>query len=58
MICYDYEPIYALGYMLGGSDADGFLKLMDRIEVVGYRRDECRGDSGMGNRGARKRHHL
>jgi len=35
MICYDYEPIYALGSMLGGSDADGFLKLMDRIEVWG-----------------------
>jgi len=35
MICYDYEPIYALGSMLGVSDADGFLKLMDRIEVWG-----------------------
>ncbi|MEA1907979.1 MAG: aldehyde ferredoxin oxidoreductase family protein [Euryarchaeota archaeon] len=35
MICYDYEPIYAIGSMLGGSDADGFLKLMDRIEVWG-----------------------
>ncbi|MEA3325358.1 MAG: aldehyde ferredoxin oxidoreductase family protein [Euryarchaeota archaeon] len=35
MICYDYEPIYALGSMLGGSDADGFLKLMDQIEIGG-----------------------
>ncbi|PXF61905.1 MAG: aldehyde:ferredoxin oxidoreductase [Candidatus Methanogaster sp.] len=35
MICYDYEPIYALGSMLGGSDADGFLKLMDQIEIWG-----------------------
>lgn len=35
MISYDYEPIYALGSMLGGSDARGFLKLMDRIEEWG-----------------------
>ena len=35
MICYDYEPIYALGSMLGGSDPRGFLKLMDMIEVWG-----------------------
>jgi aldehyde:ferredoxin oxidoreductase len=35
MICYDYEPIYAIGSMLGGSDANGFLKLMDRIEMWG-----------------------
>jgi aldehyde:ferredoxin oxidoreductase len=35
MISYDYEPIYALGSMLGGSDAKGILKLMDRIEVWG-----------------------
>lgn len=35
MISYDYEPIYALGSMLGGSDARGILKLMDRIEVWG-----------------------
>ncbi len=33
MISYDYEPIYALGSMLGGSDAMGFLKLMHRIEA-------------------------
>jgi len=35
MISYDYEPIYALGSMLGISDARGFLKLMDRIEAWG-----------------------
>jgi len=35
MICYDYEPIYALGSMLGGSDPEGLLKLMDQIEVYG-----------------------
>ncbi|MFC1849664.1 aldehyde ferredoxin oxidoreductase N-terminal domain-containing protein [candidate division CSSED10-310 bacterium] len=35
MICYDYEPIYALGSMLGGADVPGFLKLMDEIEIVG-----------------------
>lgn len=35
MIGYDYEPIYALGSMLGGSDPRGLLRLMDAIEVVG-----------------------
>ena len=35
MISYDYEPIYALGSMLGISNAEGFLKLMDRIEAWG-----------------------
>jgi len=35
MISYDYEPIYAIGSMLGGSDAKGILKLMDWIEVWG-----------------------
>jgi aldehyde:ferredoxin oxidoreductase len=35
MISYDYEPIYALGSMLGISDVKGFLKLMDRIESWG-----------------------
>ena len=35
MISYDYEPIYALGSMLGISDAKDFLRLMDRIEVLG-----------------------
>jgi len=35
MICYDYEPIYALGSMLGIGDPEGFLKLMDLVEVLG-----------------------
>ncbi len=35
MISYDYEPIYALASMLGGSDAEGFLRLMDTVEVYG-----------------------
>ncbi|MEW6355419.1 MAG: aldehyde ferredoxin oxidoreductase family protein [Planctomycetota bacterium] len=33
MICYDYEPIFALGAMLGGDDPKGLLRLMDAIEV-------------------------
>jgi aldehyde:ferredoxin oxidoreductase len=35
MICYDYEPIYALGSMLGISEPEGFLKLMDQVEKRG-----------------------
>ncbi|KAA0259201.1 aldehyde ferredoxin oxidoreductase family protein [Deferribacter autotrophicus] len=35
MISYDYEPIYALGFMLGLPDVPSFLKLMDKIEVLG-----------------------
>lgn len=35
MISYDYEPIYALGTMLGISNAEGYLKLMDRVEALG-----------------------
>ncbi|OHD26678.1 MAG: aldehyde:ferredoxin oxidoreductase, partial [Spirochaetes bacterium GWC1_27_15] len=35
MVCYDYEPIFALGSMLGGTDTKGILKLMDRIESWG-----------------------
>ncbi|MBM4035292.1 MAG: aldehyde ferredoxin oxidoreductase family protein [Planctomycetes bacterium] len=35
MIGYDYELIYALGTMLGGSDARGLLRLIEAIEVVG-----------------------
>ncbi len=35
MICYDYEPIYALGTMLGISDPEGFLKLMHKVETTG-----------------------
>ncbi len=34
MIGYDYEPIYALGSMLGIADPKGILKLMDRIEAL------------------------
>jgi len=33
MICYDYEPIYSLGSMLGIGDATAFLKLMEQIEI-------------------------
>jgi aldehyde:ferredoxin oxidoreductase len=35
MISYDYEPIYALGSMLGISDTRGFLKIMEQVEVFG-----------------------
>ncbi len=35
MISYDYEPIYAVGSMLGISDAEGFLKLMEQVEIRG-----------------------
>ena len=35
MISYDYEPIYALGSMLGISDARGFLSLMEQVEIFG-----------------------
>lgn len=35
MISYDYEPIYALGTMLGISHPGDFLKLMDRVESWG-----------------------
>ena len=35
MVCYDYEPIYAIGSLLGGSNTEGMLKLMDEIEKVG-----------------------
>jgi len=35
MICYDYEPMYALGTMLGLSEPEGFLKLMDQVEKRG-----------------------
>ena len=35
MICYDYEPIYAMGTMLGVADPDGMLKLLDAVEVYG-----------------------
>ena len=35
MISYDYELIYSLGTMLGISDADALLKLMDTTELYG-----------------------
>lgn len=35
MLGYDYEPIYALGTMLGISDVSGMLQLMDEVEVLG-----------------------
>ena len=35
MISYDYEPIFALGSMLGINDPEGFLRLMDRVEILG-----------------------
>jgi len=35
MISYDYELIYALGTMLGVSDPEGALRLMDEVEVWG-----------------------
>jgi len=35
MLSYDFEPIYALGSMLGVSEPKGFLKLMERIELLG-----------------------
>jgi aldehyde:ferredoxin oxidoreductase len=35
MIGYDYEPIYSLGSLLGGSDPKGLLRLMDAVETVG-----------------------
>jgi aldehyde:ferredoxin oxidoreductase len=35
MLGYDYEPIYAMGSMLGGSDVPGMLQLMDEVEIQG-----------------------
>jgi aldehyde:ferredoxin oxidoreductase len=35
MIGYDYEPIYAMGSMLGVGDASHMLQLMDEAEVQG-----------------------
>ena len=35
MISYDYEPIYALGSMLGIGSTEGMLKLMDEVEILG-----------------------
>jgi len=35
LFSYDYEPIYALGAMLGIGDPQGFLRLMDQVERLG-----------------------
>jgi aldehyde:ferredoxin oxidoreductase len=35
MICYDYEPIFSLGSLLGIDAPEGVLRLMDAIEVLG-----------------------
>ncbi|MCP8303983.1 MAG: aldehyde:ferredoxin oxidoreductase [archaeon] len=35
MICYDYEPIYALGTMLGIGSREGVLKVIDEVERLG-----------------------
>jgi aldehyde:ferredoxin oxidoreductase len=35
MIGYDYELLYSVGSMLGGSDVNGLLKILDRIEAYG-----------------------
>jgi len=35
MISYDYEPIYAMGSMLGVSDSQGLLKLLDDADRLG-----------------------
>ncbi|RLE97349.1 MAG: aldehyde:ferredoxin oxidoreductase [Thermoprotei archaeon] len=34
-VSYDYEPIYALGTMLGIRSAEGLLMLLDAVEVYG-----------------------
>ncbi|MEW6214942.1 MAG: aldehyde ferredoxin oxidoreductase family protein [Nitrospirota bacterium] len=34
MFSYDYEPIYAIGSLLGGSDAKGLLRLLHKIETL------------------------
>lgn len=35
MVSYDYEPLYALGSMLGVTNTIGWLKLMDEVEIQG-----------------------
>ncbi len=35
MLSYDYEPIYALGSMLGLNSGEEFLKLLDAVEEQG-----------------------
>lgn len=34
-VSYDYEPIYAIGAMLGIKDTDGLLRLLDLVETLG-----------------------
>lgn len=34
-VCYDYELIYALGFMLGVNESSGILSLIDEIERTG-----------------------
>ncbi|MHA1617204.1 MAG: aldehyde ferredoxin oxidoreductase family protein [Candidatus Njordarchaeales archaeon] len=34
-VSYDYEPIYALGTMLGIKDTVGFLRLLEAVEIYG-----------------------
>jgi len=34
-VSYDYEPLYALGTMLGISDREGVLRLIEEVEVEG-----------------------
>ncbi len=36
MISYDYEPIYAMGSMLGISNPEGVLRLLEDIEILGF----------------------
>jgi len=40
-VSYDYEPIYALGTMLGGEDPEGYLKLMDAVEHLALDAMSC-----------------
>ncbi len=40
-VSYDYEPIYALGTMLGGEDPEGYLRLMDVVEHLGLDAMSC-----------------
>jgi len=35
MLAYDYEPLYALGSMLGIADPEAMLRLMDEVEIQG-----------------------
>ena len=35
MLGYDYEPVFAMGSLLGGSDVPGMFQLIDEAEVQG-----------------------